>query len=121
MNHSGVDAESSLVGELRRSLARLELALAQISDALVITDASGFLLWCNGTFEQLLQRPRLQLLGGRLDQLLAPRIAGGLPFNLRDLLQQQPLGGIISLVLDGESLQVMELEWRPVQSETPAP
>ncbi|MFM7361568.1 MAG: diguanylate cyclase domain-containing protein [Cyanobium sp.] len=121
MNHSGVDAESSLVGELRRSLARLELALAQISDALVITDASGFLLWCNGTFEQLLQRPRLQLLGGRLDQLLAPRIAGGLPFNLRDLLQQQPLGGMISLVLDGESLQVMELEWRPVQSETPAP
>ncbi len=115
------DSETVLVVELRRSLARLELALAQISDALVITDCSGSLLWCNARFEQLLQRPRLQLLGGRLDQLLAPRLSGDTPANLNALLQQRPHGGTVTLVLGCESLQVMEVEWRPVQSEKPVP
>jgi diguanylate cyclase (GGDEF)-like protein len=115
------DTETALVVELRRSLARLELALAQISDALVITDCSGSLLWCNARFEQLLQRPRLQLLGGRLDQLLAPRLSGDTPANLNALLQQRPHGGTVTLVLGCESLQVMEVEWRPVQSEKPVP
>jgi diguanylate cyclase (GGDEF)-like protein len=121
MSKSGPDSEGSLVVELRRSLARLELALAQISDALVITDASGLLLWCNGRFEQLLKRPRLQLLGGRVDQLLAPRLAGDASLNLTDLLEQRPLGGMVTLALDSEPVQVIELEWRPVQSEKPAP
>lgn len=121
MSSQRPDAETALVGELRRSLARLELALAQISDALVITDASGLLLWCNGRFEQLLKCPRLQLLGGRLNELLSPRLAGDTPPNLNDLLQQQPQGGMVTLVLEREPVQVMELEWRPVQSEKPVP
>ncbi|QVL53989.1 MAG: bifunctional diguanylate cyclase/phosphodiesterase [Cyanobium sp. M30B3] len=121
MSTPRADSESSLVRELRRSLARLELALAQISDALVITDASGCLLWCNGRFEQLLKLPRLQLLGCRLDQVLDTRLAGDSCLNLQDLLEQRPNGGMVSLALEREPLQVMELEWRPVQSERPAP
>jgi diguanylate cyclase (GGDEF)-like protein len=121
MSSQRPDAETALVGELRRSLARLELALAQISDALVITDATGSLLWCNGRFEQLLKRPRLQLLGGRLNELLSPRLAGDRPPNLNELLQQQPQGGMVTLLLEREPVQVMELEWRPVQSEKPVP
>jgi diguanylate cyclase (GGDEF)-like protein len=121
MTNSERSSESSLVGELRRSLARLELALAQISDALVITDSSGCLLWCNGRFERLLNRPRLQLLGSKLDALLAPRLAADALRQLSGLLDQQPQGGMLPLVLTGEPVQVMELEWRPVQSERPAP
>jgi PAS domain-containing protein len=86
MSATRADTESSLVWELRRSLARLELALAQISDALVITDSAGGLLWCNGRFEQLLQQPRLRLLGSRLDRLLQSRFAGDFTLNLHDLL-----------------------------------
>jgi diguanylate cyclase (GGDEF)-like protein len=115
------DSETALVVELRRSLARLELALAQISDGLVITDASGSLLWCNSRFEQLLKRPRLQLLGGMLDQLLAPCLARDTPLNLTNLLQQQPQGGMVTLILEHEPIQVIELGWRPVQSEKPVP
>lgn len=121
MSTPRADSESSLVRELRRSLARLELALAQISDALVITDASGYLLWCNGRFEQLLKLPRLQLLGCRLDQVLDTRLPGDSCLNLQDLLERRPNGGMVSLALEREPLQVMELEWRPVQSERPAP
>jgi len=121
MKHPGAGSESSLVGELRRSLARLELGLAQIRDALVITDASGCLLWCNGRFEQLLNRPLLQLLGCRLDHLLAPRLTGRNAPDLMKLLHQQPEGGSVNLVLEREPPQLIELEWRPVQSEQPAP
>jgi diguanylate cyclase len=121
MSAPRADSESSLVWELRRSLARLELALAQISDALVITDAAGCLLWCNGRFEQLLKLPRLQLLGCRLDQVLDARLAGDTCLNLQDLLEQRPNGGMVTLALEQEPLLVMELEWRPVQSERPAP
>jgi diguanylate cyclase (GGDEF)-like protein len=115
------DSETALVTELRRSLARLELALAQISDALVITDANGALLWCNARFEQLLKRPRLQMLGGKLDRLLAPRLIGDMPISLIALLERQPQGGMVTLVLEQEPLQTLELEWRPVQSEKPVP
>jgi diguanylate cyclase (GGDEF)-like protein len=121
MSSQRSDSETTLVVELRRILARLELALAQISDALVITDSSGSLLWCNGRFEQLLKRPRLQLLGGRLDQLLAASLAGDRSLNLDALLQQRPHGGIVTLALEHDPLQVMEVEWRPVQSEKPVP
>ncbi|MFM8661581.1 MAG: PAS domain-containing protein [Cyanobium sp.] len=92
-----------------------------MSDALVITDSAGGLLWCNGRFEQLLQPPRLRLLGSRLDQLLQSRFAGDFTLNLHDLLEQRPHGGLVTLVLEREPLQVIELEWLPVQSEQPAP
>ena len=80
------DSESNLVLELRCSLAQLELALAQIRDALGITDAAGCLLWCNGRFEQLVQQSRLQLRGGSLDQLLQSRLAVDSSLNLHHLL-----------------------------------
>ena len=121
MSAPRADSESSLVLELGRSLARLELALAQISHAQVITDAAGCLLWCNGRFEQLIQKSRLQLLGGSLDQVHQSRLAGDSSLNLHDLLEQRCHGGMVTLVLDREPRQVMELEWRPVQSEQPAP
>ena len=41
MSPSAAELESALLAELRRTLARLELALAQISDALVIVDGIG--------------------------------------------------------------------------------
>ena len=115
------DSETALVLELRRSLARLELALAQISDGLVITDASGLLLWCNARFEELLKRPRLHLLGGRLDHLLTAYLPRQTPLDFSQLLLQQPQGGMVTLFLDDEPIQVMEMEWRPVQLETPVP
>ena len=73
MNNAQRAAESALVNELRLTLARLELALAQISDGLVITDANGQLLWCNARFEEFLNKPRLLVLGQPLQLLLQSR------------------------------------------------
>lgn len=114
-------SETALVLELRRQLARLELALGQISDALVITDAQGCLLWCNRRFEQLQQRPRLQMLGSTLEALLRPQLAGATVPDLNGLVRERPQGGLITLGWQCEPPLVLELEWRPVQSEQPNP
>lgn len=114
-------SETPLVLELRRQLACLELALGQINDALVITDAQGSLLWCNRRFEQLQQRPRLQMLGSTLEALLRPQLAGATVPDLNGLVRERPQGGLITLGWQREPPLVLELEWGPVQSEQPTP
>lgn len=123
MNNAQRAAESALVNELRLTLARLELALAQISDGLVITDANGQLLWCNARFEEFLNKPRLLVLGQPLQLLLQSRlespqvrVAGDHLFCL-DIGQ----GGSVTTVMRREPLQVMQIDWQPVTSEQPPP
>lgn len=116
------ERDIALVGELRRTLARLELALAQISDGLVITAANGEILWCNGGFERLISQPRLLLMGRQL-ALLMPILfpEEGRRLQLDQLLQRQPEGGTLTAVARRDPLQVIELEWRPVLSEASLP
>ncbi|MFU8884022.1 MAG: putative bifunctional diguanylate cyclase/phosphodiesterase [Cyanobacteriota bacterium] len=121
MNKPPALPESALVQELRRSLARLELALSQISDALVITDGQGCVLWCNGSFERLQQQPRLLMLGRSFLDLLQAAMVVEAPPELSRLVKDNPLGGEVTLVMRRDPLLVLELEWRPVQSEQPAP
>ena len=113
--------ESGLVRELRRSLARLELALAQITDGLAIIDGEGKLLWCNAAFEGLIGRPRLMVLGQPLAALLGDALDGDRGLRLEDLVAARPSGGSLTSVVSREPLQVMEIQWRPVQLEQPAP
>jgi len=118
---AAADREPALVGELRRTLARLELALAQISDGLVITDSAGAILWCNGGFERLIAQPRLQLMGRSLPILLRQMLVAEARLPLEQLLQEQPEGGIVTAMASRDPLQVLELEWRPVLTESSIP
>lgn len=113
--------DSGLVRELRRSLARLELALAQIADGLAITDGRGELLWCNTGFEALVGRPRLMLLGQPLAALLRHALDADRGLRLEDLVAERPGGGTVTTVVTREPLQVVEIQWRPVQLEQPPP
>ena len=121
MSPSEAELESALLSELRRTLARLELALAQISDALVIVDGQGEILWCNASFERLLGRSRLQLLGCSLLDQMPVLFSGERRFHLDHLLQHQPRGGQITAVAGREPLWVLDIEWRPVLAEVPSP
>ena len=49
---SSPNAETSLVLELRRTLGRLDSALGQISEGLVLVNASGQVLWTNLSFDE---------------------------------------------------------------------
>jgi len=113
--------ESALVQELRRTLARLELALGQIGDGLVITDGQGRVHWCNGSFEALLHQPRLLMLGRPLDVLLQANLDQEIRFDLLNLIRQPSGGGTFMAVARREPLLVLEVQWRTVTSEQPPP
>jgi diguanylate cyclase (GGDEF)-like protein len=121
VNEQALSQDSSLVRELRRTMARMELALGQISDGLVICDAAGQILWCNTTFERFAGQPRLLLMGHRLISLMGAMLPAEARLNLDALLIQRPEGGTITSVARREPLQVIEIEWRPVLSEQPVP
>ena len=109
--------DQSLVVELRRTLARLELALAQISDGLVITDAYGRIVWCNGGFEALIERPRLFILGGLLADLLPSLLPAEKRIDLALSIRRHPAGSKQTVVRSRDPLQVFEMEWRPVLAD----
>lgn len=55
-----------LVIELRSTLAKMEQILGTVDEAIVWTNHTGRILWCNATFDRLLGRPRIQNLGSPL-------------------------------------------------------
>ena len=116
-----MNPESGLVQELRRSLARLEMALAEIDEGLAITDGAGQLLWCNAAFEGLIGRKRLMVLGTPLFNLLHEALHADRRLRLDALVAEQPAGGLVTTVLTREPLQVLEIRWRPVLQERPVP
>ncbi|MFN5514057.1 MAG: histidine kinase dimerization/phosphoacceptor domain -containing protein [Cyanobacteriota bacterium] len=52
-----------LLGELRSTLAKMELALATVDEAIVWVNRQGEILWCNAVFDRLLERAHISLLG----------------------------------------------------------
>lgn len=114
-------SQSALVLELRRTLARLELALGQISDGLVITDGGGRMPWCNQSFETLLRQPRLLMLGRPLKALLRSHLDQEVRLDAADRIRQGSTGGSFTAVVRGDPLQVLEVQWRLVASEQPPP
>ncbi|MFY8147988.1 MAG: PAS domain-containing protein [Prochlorococcaceae cyanobacterium] len=114
--------QSLLIRELRVTLGRMERALEVISDAIVITDAEGLVLWCNEPFcRQTKVGSRLEVLGQPILPLLKRTIdpEGKLP---KDLIEQaRRLEGQMLLRQSSEPLQVVQLEWSPVRTELPHP
>ena len=69
MKHSTTD-QSSLLQELRVTLAKTELALGAIKDAVVWTTEDGRIEWCNAAFDQLIEQSHPVILGNQIVTLL---------------------------------------------------
>jgi diguanylate cyclase (GGDEF)-like protein len=71
------DSPEQLVDQLRAAMGRMEVALGEVLEGIVWTDAEGRIEWCNQAFERLLGRSRILILGGRLTELLELEEAAG--------------------------------------------
>ena len=113
--------ETALVVELRRTLGRLDSALGQISEGLVLVNAIGQVLWTNASFDKFVGMSRLEILGVDLHGILPLNIVGEPILTL-----EQTRGGLlkpvfVTVILSDDPVHALEIEWRPVVTEVPNP
>ncbi len=113
--------EIELIRELRQTLSRLEAALSQISDGLVITNRNGQILWCNSAFTRLIDQPRLAILGETIYDLV-PRDAEGCSIlNPSAVRASGGKGGTSKALICRNPVQALAIEWRQVFQEQERP
>ncbi|MEA5443727.1 ATP-binding protein [Cyanobium gracile] len=108
--------EIVLLGQLRRTLGRLEAALGSVEDALALTDFQGLVEWTNRAFDRLVARPRLHSLGKPIDELLPQRFVEGQPGPVFDLLgrARNRSGRTVWDLSPVPPRKVVEVSWSPV-------
>ena len=60
----------SQIQELRSILGKMEIALGAVDSAIAWTDAQGRIQWCNKSFDRLVDRPHIMVLGKEIFSLL---------------------------------------------------
>ena len=65
-----INNSAILLNQLRATLGKMEVALGAIVEAIVWTDDDGRVRWSNATFDRLINKQRLQVLGQSLFDLL---------------------------------------------------
>jgi len=85
----------SQIDSLRSTLGKMEVALGSISDAIVWTDETGRIQWCNAAFDRLIGKPHITILGALVVDLMplkehGPSIPG----------KAHPIGSILNKKTD---------------------
>jgi serine phosphatase RsbU (regulator of sigma subunit)/PAS domain-containing protein len=65
-----------VIDELRETMGKMEVALSEIEDAIIWTDGTGEVRWCNKAFDNLVGRSHLSILGSDLSKLLPLKSQG---------------------------------------------
>lgn len=101
----------SVITDLRRALARLELALSSVDRCMAVTDIDLQLVWCNGPFEALAAKPRLSLLGSGLFGLLQELMDSELLEQFHQALHGCPSHGELECRFERRRDHVFKLRW----------
>ncbi|MBI3289521.1 MAG: PAS domain S-box protein [Elusimicrobia bacterium] len=79
-------SSNELIAELRRTLGKMELVLGTIDDAIVWTDESGAIQWCNSAFDKMSGRPHLDMLGASFGDVFPLERRGNRVASVRQFL-----------------------------------
>ncbi|MDJ0796069.1 MAG: response regulator [Calothrix sp. MO_167.B12] len=106
---------SNQVTELRATLGKMEIALGSVDAAIVWTDGQGRVQWCNATFDRLIKKPHILLLGQKLTNLLPLTINGEIvPHDLHPAaiaIETQSNNTGIYHFKSGEEELILEISW----------
>lgn len=114
-----------LVDELRTTLGKLELALGAVSDSIVWTSLDGTVQWCNSTFDRLIGRAHISLLGTDLTSVLPLKRQGlevppsSHPFALA--LRGRRTDPAIYEFQNGARLALLEISWQAASVSADSP
>ncbi|MEB3208558.1 MAG: EAL domain-containing protein [Synechococcus sp.] len=106
---------------MRRTLGRLDSALGQIREALVLVDAAGQVIWSNAAFDGLVGKRRLEILGAGLHCVLPLNHVGEPILTIEQTQGANQNSGMLIAILCELPLQALEVEWHPVLTEEPNP
>lgn len=115
----------SLVDKLRATLSKMEVALGTIIDSITWTDEHGKVNWSNPTFDHLVGKKRLQILGANLIDIL-PLSKGGevVPPHLHPVnraLKHQLNATDIYEFPTAEKTLILEISWAYVHMKDSNP
>lgn len=75
------DHNDDLIEQLRTTLGKMEMTLGAISEAIVRMDETGCIAWCNRTFDRLIHRKHIEVLGAPIAGILPLAIDGKIVSN----------------------------------------
>jgi diguanylate cyclase (GGDEF)-like protein/PAS domain S-box-containing protein len=113
------DNSANLIGQLRTTLGKMEVALGVIGEAIAWTDSEGKIQWSNATFDRLVEQQRFEILAANLIDLL-PLEQEGQPVPraehpLNRVLKEQKDGLDIYEYRQSDRSLVLEISWAWVQ------
>ncbi len=102
-----------LVVQLRSVLAKMEMALGVIDEAIAWTDQTGHIEWCNAAFERLAERPSLEVLGTALADAIRLKAGAKPPEDIVDRLfrHHREVSGVYRLKKKGKTLFLWVHAW----------
>ena len=101
-----MESTSSQIQELRSTLGKMEIALGAVDSAIVWTNASGRIQWCNKSFDRLVGKLHIMILGKELSSLLPLHYDGILvPADKHPIALAMEEKGKISECYDGTGLR----------------
>ena len=113
--------DDRLIQEIRRALARMDSALGEISEGLVLVNEAGEIEWSNTSFDALIGRSRLAIIGLNLYTVIPLNIVGNPMLTMEQVRGGIAKKGRIISILRRNPVHALEVEWWPVTSEEPNP
>ena len=108
-----------MIDSLRHTLAKMEMALGTINDAIIWTDTNGTIQWCNEVFDRIVGRRKINILGKNLFDLLSLEETNNVqPMNILLKAPSRSTHYFISRQMENLTLEIFVTRAHLAESDT---